>query len=202
MMRSVAAIIMTAQVAVGWVYADDVRFVEQNGVTYRETRQIVQRPVTEITHQPTDRTVYREQLRTDMQNAVQVYSVPITEWRAEAYWRGRWNPFVQPYLAQRYVPYTRWETRTVNAQVPVTRREVVAEVRTEHVPVVTQRMINDEVVQRVAVSGSPSGNDPFASPTTQLARRDQIGGISRLDGIPPKQVSTGGWRPSTGTIIR
>lgn len=181
MKRALAASAMLALLAAApAANCEDVRYYEENGVTYRETRQVVQRPVTEVTHQPTDRTVLREQYRTEMHDTVQVYSAPVTEWRYEAYWVGRWNPFMQPYLAQRLVPYTRWETRTAKAQTPVVKREVVSEVRTEHVPVVTSRMVNEEVIRRVAVGGTPAGTP--GQPTPQVAQQNTIGGVNRLDG--------------------
>jgi hypothetical protein len=99
---------------------------------------------------------------------------------------------MQPYLDQRLVPHTRWETHTAKAQVPVFRREVVAEVRTEHMPVVTQRYVNEEIVRRVAVSGQAA-----SQPIAEVARREAIGGVSRLDGAPPRQVSSDAWRPAT-----
>lgn len=132
------------------------RYYVENGVTYRETRERVQRPITEVVQQPTTRTVYREQYRTDYTDTVHVTSQPVTEWRLESYWRGRYNPFVEPQMAQRWVKRKRYETQTQTIRQPVLRRELVAENRTEQVPVVTQRMVDEEVVRRVVVAAPPA----------------------------------------------
>ncbi len=38
--------------------------------------------------------------------------VQVTDYHLEAYWAGQWNPFADPYLAYRWVPSTRWISRT------------------------------------------------------------------------------------------
>jgi hypothetical protein len=174
--------------------ADEVRYYEENGVTYRETRRVVRRPISEVVSQPVDRTVYREQYQTDYQDTVRVYSVPVTEYRWESYWQGRWNPFVQPYLAQRLVPYTRWETRTEKVRVPVVRRELVAELRQEQASVVAQRYVDEELISRVAVG-------PAAQHPAQLAQRPSHGGAASIGA----ESSSGGdqaWKPSQGATLR
>jgi hypothetical protein len=180
-------------------HADDVRYYESNGITYRESRRVVRRPVTEVVHQPVDRTIYREQYKTEYQDTVRVYSVPVTEYRWEAYWRGRWNPFVQPYLDQRLVPYTRWETRTEKVQVPVVRRELIPEVRQEHVPIVTQRYVDDEYITRTAVATRPP-TSPVSGAPAQIAQRPQLGG----SGPDPasQRPAEDDWRPSQGATLR
>lgn len=199
----------------------DERYYVENGVTYYETRERVQRPITEIVQQPTTRTVYREQYRTDFTDTVHVTSKPVTEWRLESYWRGRYNPFVEPQMAQRWVKRKRYETQTQTIRQPVLRRELVAENRTEQVPVVTQRMVEEEVVRRVAVAPAtptniqaspastavarptaPRSADPFNAPSDAVARRVQIGGISRLDGTPSRTLDTSGWHAGRTTMTR
>lgn len=192
------------------------RYYVENGVTYRETRERVQRPITEIVQQPTTRTVYREQYRTDFTDTVHVTSKPVTEWRLESYWRGRYNPFVEPQMAQRWVKRKRYETQTQTIRQPVLRRELVAENRTEQVPVVTQRMVDEEVVRRVAVAPTPPASitapptsitapgsaDPFTGASDAVARGVAIGGISRLDGAPSRTLDTSGWHAGRTTLTR
>ncbi|MGD9646651.1 MAG: hypothetical protein AB7U73_13140 [Pirellulales bacterium] len=211
MVRTMVAALVGGALIAGSASAEE-RYYEENGVTYRETRERVQRPVTEIVHQPTTRTVYREQYRTELSDTVQVTTVPVTEWQLESYWRGRWNPFVQPYLAQHWVRRTRWETRTQMTKQPIVRRELVAENRTEHTPVVTQRMVEEEIVRRVAVRPAPASNlasspaarpaDPFSGATDSVARRVTIGGVSRLDGVPARTIDTSGWHAGRVTVTR
>ena len=129
-----------AELVASTALADDVRYYQEGGTTYRETHSTVRRPVTEMTMQPTTRTYYRDQTTTQLQDAYHTYYVPVTEYRRESYWQGRWNPFTQPTLAERWVTSTRWEMRVDRVQIPVAQRTLVPETRTEHVPVVTQAL--------------------------------------------------------------
>jgi hypothetical protein len=146
--------------------ADEVRYYDKDGVTYRETRRVVQRPVLETQTRESTQTVYREAYTTQIRESVRERWSPVTEYRLETYWVGRWNPFVDPYQAQRYVPYTRWEKATEVVKTPVTYRQLVPETRTVRVPVATQRLVEEEVITRVAVAGRPSGDVPWTPPST------------------------------------
>jgi hypothetical protein len=142
--------------------ADEVRYYEQNGVTYRETRHKVSQPVpqTQLVDHP--QTVYREKLDTQLVDTVRTYQVPVTEYRWETYMQGRWNPFVHPTMGWRQVPVTRWETRSDVVKVPYNRRQLVPETTTVRLPVTTMQTVEQEVITRVAV-GSRQPADPFAS---------------------------------------
>lgn len=173
--------------------AQDVRYTtEDNGTTYRETRHIVRHPVTDVVHQDVPRTVYREHARVELQDINRVYQVPVTEYRRESYWRGRWNPFVQPYLAERIVPYTRWESRAETVKLPITTRQLVAETQVDKVPVVTHRYVDEEIVSRVPVSGQNGTAIAGSAP-----RGTVVGGVARLDNDPPRQGIDSSWRPAT-----
>lgn len=168
--------------------ADETRDYEENGVTYRETRRVVNEPVTDIQCVEQQRTVgFREQLDVKMCDQTRSYIVPVTEYRVESYWRGRFNPFVQPYLAQRLVPYTRYETRVETVKTPVATRQLLPITSTVKVPVSTQRMVQREIISRVAISGAPAqatpspSSDPFTSPAAIASRPVQIGGLQRMD---------------------
>jgi hypothetical protein len=150
--------------------AQDVRYYDQNGVTIRETRQVVQHPVVETRMETRQQTVYLDQCKTQMQTVQRTYQTPVTEYYWEAYWANRWNPFEQPYIAYRYVPRVRWELHTETVQMPVTTHEAVPQTQTVQVPVTTQRFVDEELISRMPVNGKPA--DPFAQGTTSVARRD------------------------------
>ena len=166
--------------------AQDVRYYQDpnTGHTIRETNTSVHRqmPVTQL--QPSSRTVLRGQWRTDTQDVVRTYSVPVTEYRTETYWQNRFNPFVQPTLASRTVPYTRYETRTEVTKVPVSRYETVPTTETVHVPVTTWHTVQDNHVPRVVVA--PAGTNG-AQVVTARPTGSGIGGLERLD--PPPSVT-------------
>jgi len=181
---------------------DNVRYYEKGGVTYRETRRVVHQPVSETHYEDRDRTVYRHQLTTEHQPTQRTYLSPVTEYQLEPYWINRFNPFVDPVQAYRYVPHTRWEARVETVHVPVTRSEWVAEKRTYQVPVTDRRMVEKEVIERVAVGGATGSSNLARLPDhPSLARTERVGGISRLDNEPPRSGSVG-WEAGEGTVRR
>lgn len=181
--------------------ADEVRYYEQNGVTYRETVRTVKQPVSQTEYQTQQRTVLREQVTSNAQPLVHRQWAPVRDWRYETRWVGRFNPFVQPYPVEKLVPYTRWELRESVSQVPITRRELVPETVEVRVPVTTRRVVEQQVVSSRVVVQSPStlSSQARLSNQAQLANRPTIGGIANLDESPARG---GGWRPSVSTIRR
>ncbi len=167
--------------------AQDVRYYQDpnTGHTYRQTTSTVQRqmPVTQL--QASTRNVLRGQWRTDTQDVVRTYSVPVTEYRVESYWKGRYNPFVQPTLAQRTVPTTRWETRTEVVKVPVTRYETVPTTETVHVPVTTWHTVQDQIVHHQVVTPGTVNTAVVAT-----SNGSSVGGVARLDNPPSLSGST------------
>lgn len=180
----------------GVAVADDVRYVQEGGTLYRETRRTVQRPVVETRTQEVTRTVYCEQVTTETREQVRTYYTPVTEYVYESYVANRWNPFATPYVAYRTVPRTRWECRTETCKVPVTCRRLVPRTETVQQPVTTLRMASEEVVSRTAVSGpatvaASSPGQPAGAP------RQEIGGIARLDKGSPWGSAATASRPTT-----
>jgi hypothetical protein len=158
---------MLAVCLAGWsadqsIEADEVRYYEQNGVTYQETRRKVSRPLVQTALTQQQQTVYRQQVSTEYRDVQRTYYVPITENRVQSYWQKRINPFAPPYLAQKVVPVTRWELRGDTVRVPYTRTDCIPQVVTVQVPTSTQRMVEDEVITRVAV-GIPQAPATFVA---------------------------------------
>jgi hypothetical protein len=176
---------------------EDVRYFEEGGVTYRETRVNVGQATAMTGQQPANQIAYAEQLHTEYQSTIRVYSVPVTEYRSETYWVGRWNPFSQPYQAQRMVPVTRWQTRTEVVQVPVTRRELVAQTQAPPTTALVQQGAGQTLVTRVVVSSQAAKQPTMAS--HQAAPSSPIGGASPLSQWPGAVANDADWRPA-GTI--
>ncbi len=170
--------------------ADDVRYYDENGVTYRETKHSVQRPMAETHYEDRQQTIYAEQLQTQLLPSQRTTVVPVTEWVNEPYWVNRYNPFAQPYLAYRTVPRIHWETRSEQVQIPVVQRQVVPQQQTVKVPVTTQRFVNEEQISRVAVAVKPSS--PVASTANPAPLSNPAGGV-RLDSDPPRGGTA--WKP-------
>ena len=206
---------MLLALVAGRAMADEVKYLDEDGITYRETTQTTQRPVHHTTMQQRDVTYNRERYTTELQEVQRTYQVPITEyvWKPETH--RSWNPFEPPYVAYRMVQQTRYETRSETVKIPVAKREVVPEKITQTVPVTTQRIAQEKVVTRVAIgpSGSRTGGaanmaaggangsgSPGAMATSSGAAgpaNDGMGGMAKLDNDPPKQSPN--WSPSDAT---
>lgn len=188
--------------------ADDVRYYQENGVTYRESRYTVGHPVVETHLEPQQRTVYSQQPSATTRDVVRTYHVPVTEYRSETYLRGRWNPFVTPVMAERIKPVTNWQMRTEIVKVPVQQQVLVPQTVTVHVPVTTHRVLNEEHISRIAVSGQgvpavgPGSNPTAVAGTTlpaQPASAVTVGGVTNLEQDPPRVGSNFQWRPADPT---
>ena len=177
---------------------DDVRYFERDGVTYREVRRAVKRPVVETRYDQREQTVYRERLTTESQPLTRTYLTPVTRYEWQPRVHGTWNPFVQPYVAYHWVPVMQWERTVEESTQHVTRRELVPEKRVVQVPVRTTRMVEDEVITRTAMSDTRLAP---GSGGTAVARREPVGGISRLENDPPRSGS-GEWRSASEGVRR
>jgi hypothetical protein len=179
---------------IGAAMAEEVRYFEQNGVTYRETRRTVRRPVTETRIECQNRTVYCPRLQTEVRQTVRTCLIPVTEYQWQAYWQPSWNPFQPPYLAQRLVPLTYWQARTEAVRTPILRQELVPRTVAVAVPVTSRRTIEQQVITRQAVPGVPGGLPRSA---TQLPDRIDIGQAGRSGGDASRYADESGWRPAT-----
>jgi hypothetical protein len=160
-----------------------------DGITYRVTKQVVQRSIPTTEYQTREQKLYRPQMRTEYQSYQQTYLTPVTEYHWVPRLRGRWNPFMPPYWAHGLTPTTRWEARPATVQVPVARTEWVEETRTTQIPVTTYRTVPEEYTSRVAVSAGPVGGA-----TTSLA--SQPIGSQQLQSDPPREPSP--WTDRSG----
>lgn len=218
----VAAALVTLLGAAAVAAGQEVRYYEKDGVTYRETRQVIQRQIPEVAYSENTQTVYRDQCTTELKDTVRTYLVPVTEYRLEPHLVGRWNPFIEPYYEYRSVPTVRWESRTEVVKVPVANRQLVPTTQVVRTPVTKWRTVEEEVINRVAVGMTASSTSSLASTPSSPApsnvtlagplvpisdpnssRRDQIGGLSRLDNDPPRQgASNTAGRPADDRFRR
>lgn len=168
--------------------ADDVRTVtDANGQTWNEVHRTISHPQTQTQCVEQPQTYYQEQSQVVTHDTYRTYQVPVTEYHLESYWVGRFNPFVQPYMAQRLVPRTRWETRTELVKVPIVHRNLVPVTRMVRVPVTTESVVNQDIVV----------HRQLVSPTTAIASKPganqqamQVGGIKNLNPRPHMVTST------------
>ena len=175
--------------------ADDVRYYQQNGVTYRETRTVVKQPVNDVQYRDLQHTFYRDRYTTEMRDVVRNRYVPITRYVWQPRWHGQWNILQGPHLAYHLVPYTNWEIRQQTIRVPTTRHEIIPETHTVRVPQTNLRYEDRVQITRVPVgpsaphfsSATAQHSTPlFRLPTQNAGQREVYGGIARLDEDPPR----------------
>ena len=192
MTRSVLAL-LTVVLLTFSVEADEERLVtDSNGQTWREVHRTVRHPQTQTQCIDQQQTYYQEKCDVTMYDTYRTYQTPVTEYRWESYWVGRFNPFVQPYLAQRLVPRTHWETRTEVVKVPVTQRSLVPVVRTVKVPITTETPVDYDVVVHKQLVGPQTSALAANQGTGQSVA---VGGVQQLDSNRPKNIV----RTPTGT---
>lgn len=190
--------------------AQQTQIVDEGGIRYQVTRQVIQRqvPVPEMRDQ--QQTVYRQQVTTDNVQHQQLYTVPVTQYQLVTRMHNRWNPFGDPYYTYEYEPVTTWTQQVATVQIPVNRVSWAPETRTVQVPTTTYRTANEEVVRRVAIGPTPTtvaaaplnGTAPSngAGPSATLAARPSaptnsqppMAGGQMLQSDPPRAAS--GWR--------
>ncbi len=167
------------------------QIVNRNGIQYRETTEVVRRPVSETRYETEQQTVYRQELKTQIVETRRTVLVPVTEYRWETRVYGLW-PIIPTYTAQTLVPYTRYETREEIVRTPLTRSELVPETRMVQKPVTTHRFVEEEVVRRVPIS-APARQASAAPMSTSPVSNERIGGVAQMTSDPPRQ-STTAWR--------
>jgi len=160
--------------------ADEVRYETIGGQQYMVTKRTVDKPMSKTEYKEVAREVYREEYVTDTHEVTRLVQVPVTEYRWEAQWAGRWNPFGQPYMVQRLVPRTTLETRSEVVHVPVTQRRLVPETRIEKVPETVRWTAKEEHEIKVAI-------DPPARSDVPSIASKPIGG-TKIDGSLPKST--------------
>ena len=190
--RSMAAALAVALVDCAWVAAaTNVRYYEKDGVKYCETRDVVVEQVPETKLEERTQTVYREQFTPAKEQRIQSYWTPVTENRLVPVLVGRWNPFVQPYYEYRNTQSVRWEQRLEKVEVPVVRRELVPATQVCRTPVTQWRTVEKEIITRTAVTDPPKAGLAPNEPA-RLAERPTVGGLSQLNGSPPRPAAPPG----------
>lgn len=178
--------------------ADETRTVtDANGQTWNEVHRTISHPQTQTQCVDQPQTYYQEKCDVQTYDSYRTYSVPVTEYHLESYWVGRFNPFVQPYLAQRFVPRTRWETRTELVKVPVVQRSLVPVTRMVRVPVTTEKVVNQDIVIHRQLVTQPTQAIASTPPSNQTAL--QVGGLKNLN-PRPHTISTGSQNPSAPSV--
>lgn len=188
------------------------------GVQYRVTRRVTQQLAPKTEMQSREQKVFTPRTTTQVQTYQQAYLSPVTEYRWVSRMRGRWNPFVQPYWAQRLEPFTRWESRQSTVQVPTTKTDWVEEKRVVQTPVTTYQTVQNETISRVAVNSLPGAGPATVPPATfapvaplQPVSTPQVASLPRtfsggtigghsLQSDPPRAAS--GWRSIDSPVLR
>jgi hypothetical protein len=172
---------------------DEVRVFEQNGIVYRESRQVTPIGIAPPKLEPRQRTIYRERYTTELKEITRTVQTPVTQYQMTPVVERSLNPFATPYVAYRMLPTTHWVAQQQVVKIPVTRKEIVPDTITELVP-----------VPRTSQSSQPTQpGEPSRplNPVPTIAQRTNVGGVSKLESDPPRSGATN-WRPAEATVIR
>ncbi len=220
---SLAALACLAATTMGPAAAQQTQIVDEGGLRYEVTRQVIQRQVAVPEMREQQQTYYRQQVTTENVQHQQVYSVPVTQYQLVTKMHNRWNPFADPYYTYEYEPVTTWTQQTATVQVPVSRVTWAPETRTVQAPATTYRTANEEIVHRRCIGPTPtamaaaplngapsSGGSQTASagPSASLAARPSApasqppftAGGQKLTSDPPAKGS--GWQPPADSRYR
>jgi len=197
--------------------AQQTQIIDEGGIRYQVTRQVIQRqvPVPEIREQ--QQTFYRQQVTTENIPHQQVYNVPVTQYQLVTRMHNRWNPFADPYYTYHYEPVTTWTQQSTTVQIPVSRVTWVPETKTVQAPTTTYRTAHEEITHRVALGPTPTGpattdanraiaqsTSTVPSPSATLAERPKapVSSTPTAAGGQASPNESQGWRPPADSRYR
>ncbi len=161
-----------------------------DGVTYRETTEVVRKPVATTTWQERRETVLVDRVTTQIAEADRNVLVPVVQYEWQPKVHDWWNPFKPAHVAYHMVPVTRWELQNQVVRTPVTYRETIPEERVVRTPQRTMDFVEETVTRRVAIN-SDTGQPLTLTETggaTSIARSPApIGGVMRMHDSLPRQ---------------
>lgn len=188
-MRLALAIALATSLAAstwGSLAADEFRYFQQNGVTYRD-RVVTQRvAIPETQYQDRQETVYNAQHLPAMRTETRTTYVPVTQYALESRTYGVW-PFRQPQTVPQWVPRTQWVPQIQTVQIPVQRKQMLPETRTVRAAQTTMRYIDQpRVVERVVMGPG------FVPPALDSGRSPQALAAVPSLAPPPENAASGG----------
>jgi hypothetical protein len=163
--------------------------VDANGQAFRETTEIVRKPVATTTWQERRETVLVDRVTTQMAETDRNVLVPVVEYQWQPRVHDWWNPFRPTTVAYHLSPTTTWQVQQQVVRTPVTYRETIPEERIVRTPqrsldfveeTVTRRVAIDDRGQELTINGVSTGG------AASIARRTApIGGVMQMtDSLP------------------
>jgi hypothetical protein len=160
--------------------ADEVRFVTENGITYREEYRKVRVPIAKEQVERQQQTVHYDSFTTEMKETVQTFYHPVTTYQWVPRWQGPWGMGQPMHLTYEQKPVTQWQPYTRTVRVPVTSHQLVPDTRVVEVPT---RVLGFEdrleLVSRTPVSPASVPNNG-AQPTYSPAADQTVGTTTNL----------------------
>jgi hypothetical protein len=164
--------------------------VNVGGTTYRETTEVVRKPVSTTTWQEHRETVLTDRVTTQMAETNRNVFVPVVEYQWQPRVHDWWNPFKPTSIGYHAVPVTRWEMQQQIVRTPVTYREMVPEERIVRTPQRTMDFVEETVTRRVAINettGQPLTISEVNGGTAIARRPENYGGVMQMQDSLPRQ---------------
>jgi hypothetical protein len=176
----------------GSAWGQQVReFVDQTGQAYRETTEVVRKPVSTTTWQERRETVLVDRVTTQLAESERSVLTPVVEYQWTPRVQDWWNPFKPTTLAYQLTPVTRWEVQQQVVRTPVTYREMIPEERIVRTPQRSLDFVEEQVTRRVAIdnqTGQTLTVNGAATGAASIARRSgPIGGVQQMTDSLPRQ---------------
>lgn len=174
--------------------ADEVRFVTENGVTYREEYRTVRVPTSKQQVTQQQQIVHQDHFTTEMKETVQTFYRPVTTYQWVPRWQGPWGLGQPMHLTYEKKPITQLQAYTQTVRVPVTSHQLIADTQVVEVP---SRVLGfEDRVELVSRTPVPSTSVPQSSvprttvPTYTQTTTPTVGGVSNLESDPPQYGAT------------
>jgi hypothetical protein len=161
--------------------------VDSNGQAYRETTEVVRKPVATTTWQERRETVLVDRVTTQMAETDRNVLVPVVEYQWQPRVHNWWNPFSPTTVAYHAVPVTTYQVQQQVVRTPVTYREMIPEERVVRTPQRSLDFVEETVTRRVAIDdrGQELTVNGVSAGTASIARRTPIGGVMQMqDSLP------------------
>lgn len=201
-MLAACSVLFVEHIFLSATHAQTSRIVTENGITYRETRQIVQHPVSTIENFPHQETTYKLKTETKREKRMETVYVPVTHQVWERRVDNWWNLLADPAVSYHPVVVTQWQLQQREVEVPVTTQTYVPETRVVQKPTRVLRFEKRENVSRVAVSTPPvskpsleAQGQVWSSSAANVANRPLSVGVQKYGGTTSSSVAGGTTSP-------
>ncbi len=179
-----------------------VRYFEQGGIRYQETRMVVPQAVRDVRYIDQQQTSYLQRTVTENKPITTTRMAPQVQYECVPRLHDWWRIFGQPYIAYHMEPKTVWVPQQQTIMQPVTRREVMPQTQTVKIAVPFLRFEEREKITTVALGPASTlqgSSQPSLTPinSTPTPTGSAMGAPRTYVPVPAGHVAAAVRRPPT-----